>query len=116
MQVPHNAFVLVVDGRKSLFFRNEGDAEHPNLKVEHAEEHVNPRDGEQKTDAAGSARSTQSGAGAPPIALSVARFRLLAVHLVAFIRSSDDAVVLRTSVCPPATSDAAARKLLPSST
>jgi protein required for attachment to host cells len=68
MQVPHNAFVLVVDGRKSLFFRNEGDAEHPNLKVEHAEEHVNPRDGEQKTDAAGSARSTQSGAGAPPIA------------------------------------------------
>ena len=29
MQVPHNSFVLVADGRKSLFFRNEGDARFP---------------------------------------------------------------------------------------
>ncbi|WP_203311158.1 MULTISPECIES: host attachment family protein [Sphingomonas] len=68
MQVPHNAFVLVADGRKALFFRNEGDADYPNLKVEHAEEHVNPADRDQKTDAAGGASSTQSGAGAPPVA------------------------------------------------
>ncbi|WP_298093333.1 host attachment family protein [uncultured Sphingomonas sp.] len=68
MLVPHNAFVLVADGRKSLFFRNEGDAEFPNLQVEHAEEHPNPRDRDQKTDAAGAASSTQSGQGAPPIA------------------------------------------------
>lgn len=61
MQVPHNAFVLVADGRKALFFRNEGDAEYPNLKVEHAEEHVNPADRDQKTDSAGQSSSTQSG-------------------------------------------------------
>ncbi len=61
MQVPHNAFVLVADGRKALFFRNEGDADYPNLKVEHAEEHPNPADRDQKTDAAGQASSTQGG-------------------------------------------------------
>ncbi|EZP48957.1 MULTISPECIES: host attachment family protein [Sphingomonas] len=61
MQVPHNAFVLVADGRKALFFRNEGDADYPNLRVEHAEEKVNPADRDQKTDAAGSASSTQMG-------------------------------------------------------
>ena len=57
MQVPHNAFVLVADGRKALFFRNEGDSEYPNLQVEHAEEHANPADRDQKTDAAGRASS-----------------------------------------------------------
>lgn len=68
MQVPHNAFVLVADGRKMLFLRNEGDADYPDLKVEHAEEHPNPADRDQKTDAAGGASSTQMGAGAPAIA------------------------------------------------
>ena len=29
MQVPNNSVVLVADGRKSLFFRNEGDALDP---------------------------------------------------------------------------------------
>jgi protein required for attachment to host cells len=61
MQVPHNAFVLVADGRKMLFFRNEGDGEHPNLVVEHAEEHANPKDSDQKTDLAGGASSTNAG-------------------------------------------------------
>ncbi|NYD90349.1 host attachment family protein [Sphingomonas melonis] len=61
MQVPHNAFVLVADGRKALFFRNEGDAEFPNLRVEHAQEQANPADRDQKTDAAGGASSTQMG-------------------------------------------------------
>ncbi len=61
MQVPHNAFVLVADGRKALFFRNEGDAEYPNLQVEHAEEQANPADRDQKTDAAGAASSTRGG-------------------------------------------------------
>ena len=27
MQIPHDSFVLVADGKKSLFFRNEGDPE-----------------------------------------------------------------------------------------
>ena len=68
MHVPHNSVVLVADGRKLLFLRNEGDEVYPNLTVEHAEERVNPADRDQKTDAAGGASSTQSGAGAPAVA------------------------------------------------
>jgi len=68
MQVPHNCVVLVADGRKLLFLRNEGDAEYPNLVVENAQEHVNPADRDQKTDAAGGSSSTQMGSGAPSVA------------------------------------------------
>lgn len=68
MRVPHNSVVLVADGRKLLFLRNEGDDVYPNLTVEHAEERPNPADRDQKTDAAGAASSTQSGAGAPAVA------------------------------------------------
>lgn len=68
MQVPHNALILVADGRKMLLLRNEGDAEHLNLQVERKEVHENPKDRDQKSDAAGRASSTQSGPGAPPIA------------------------------------------------
>jgi protein required for attachment to host cells len=68
MHVPHKSVVLVADGRKLLFLRNEGDEVHPNLTVEHAEERINPADRDQKTDAAGAASSTQSGAGAPAVA------------------------------------------------
>jgi len=65
MRVPHDAFVMVADGRKMLFFRNEGDADYPHLVVEQAREHPNPKDSDQKTDAAGGASSTQAGANAP---------------------------------------------------
>jgi len=51
MQLRHNTLVLVADGRKALFLRNEGDGVHPNLVVEHAEDRINPPDREQKTDA-----------------------------------------------------------------
>ena len=68
MQVPHNAMVLVADGRKALFLRNEGDGEYPNLVVENAREQSNPADRDQKRDADGTARSTQTGPGAPAIA------------------------------------------------
>lgn len=68
MKVPHNAIVVVADGRKLLLLRNEGDAEHPNLQVERKQLHPNPKDADQKSDAAGRASSTQSGAGAPPAA------------------------------------------------
>ena len=68
MQVPHDAFIVVADGRKMLFFRNEGDAEHPNLQIERKREQDNPADHEQKTDAAGRASSTQSGVNAPAVA------------------------------------------------
>jgi len=61
MQIPHNAAVLVADGRKMLFLRNEGDAEYPNLVVEHGEERPNPKDSDQKTDAAGRSSSAWGG-------------------------------------------------------
>ncbi len=53
MHLPHNAAVLVADGRKMLFLRNEGDDAYPKLVVEHAEEQANPKDSDQKSDAPG---------------------------------------------------------------
>lgn len=58
MRVPHDAIVLVADGRKLLMLRNEGDALRPNLQVERKEEQENPANGAQASDAAG--RSFQS--------------------------------------------------------
>jgi protein required for attachment to host cells len=68
MQVPHDAVVLVADGRKMLFLRNEGDSAFPNLQVVDKEIHPNPKDSDQKTDLAGQSSSTQSGPGAPAVA------------------------------------------------
>ena len=59
MIVAHNSHVLVADGRKSLFFRNEGDAERMNLQMIDGEEQKNPADRDQKSDAAGRASSPQ---------------------------------------------------------
>ncbi|SMF73670.1 host attachment family protein [Allosphingosinicella indica] len=53
MRVPHNSMIVVADGAKALFFRNEGDGEHPNLVVERKDEQDNPPDREQSTDAPG---------------------------------------------------------------
>ena len=58
MQIPHDSFVLVADGRKSLFFRNEGDGAFPNLIVEEKEVDINPSHGEQASDLAGHASNT----------------------------------------------------------
>jgi protein required for attachment to host cells len=68
MQVPHDTYVLVADGRKFLWLRNEGDAAALNLKVELAEEHPNPKHSDQATDLAGGASGTQMGASAPAAA------------------------------------------------
>ncbi|RMB55250.1 protein required for attachment to host cells [Sphingomonas sp. PP-CE-3A-406] len=61
MQLPHNSVVLVADGRKMLFLRNEGDTEFPNLVVEKAQEQDNPATRDQATDSAGRASSPQGG-------------------------------------------------------
>ena len=61
MHLPHNTVVLVADGRKMLFLRNEGDAEFPNLVVEKAQEQANPATRDQATDSAGRASSPQGG-------------------------------------------------------
>lgn len=61
MQVPHDAVVVVADGRKMLFLRNEGDALRPNLQVEKkvVDKH-NPDHHEQATDLAGGAMGTRT--------------------------------------------------------
>lgn len=53
MLLPHNAMIVVADGRKMLFLRNEGDAAHPNLQVERKREQENPDNIDQRTDAPG---------------------------------------------------------------
>ena len=63
MQVPHNTFVVVADGKKMLFFRNEGDADYPKLEVERKREQENPADRDQKTSEAGRTFDASGGAG-----------------------------------------------------
>jgi protein required for attachment to host cells len=63
MQVPHNTFVVVADGRKMLFFRNEGDSEFPQLQVERKQVQENPADRDQKTDGPGRTFDASGGAG-----------------------------------------------------
>lgn len=53
MQIPHDGYVLVADGRKMLFFRNEGDEAYPNLEVVSAAEQKNPKTAEQGSDQPG---------------------------------------------------------------
>ncbi len=63
MQVPHNTFVVVADGQKMLFFRNEGDAEFMKLEVEGKREHEVPADRDLKSDDAGRTFDASGGAG-----------------------------------------------------
>ena len=61
MRVPHDAMIVVADGRKMLLLRNEGDATIPNLQVEKKviDKH-NPDHNEQATDLAGGAMGTRT--------------------------------------------------------
>jgi protein required for attachment to host cells len=61
MRIPHDALVLVADGRKSLFLRNEGDEEFLNLVVEGRRAHADLEDREMKTDAPGRAMNQVGG-------------------------------------------------------
>ena len=63
MRVAHNSVIVVADGRKSLFFRNEGDGAFPNLQVERKEIHENPAHHEQASDTAGQAMNVIGGHG-----------------------------------------------------
>jgi len=38
LKIPHHAWVIVCDGRKALFLRNDGDEKFPNLRTERVEE------------------------------------------------------------------------------
>ena len=64
MHVPHNSVVMVADGAKMLFFRNEGDGTYPNLQVVDAEQQADGRDREIKSDQAGRASSGGNHGGA----------------------------------------------------
>ena len=54
MHIPHGAMVMVVDGRKRLLFRNEGDEVYPKLEVVEHEEKVVPAREDFATDEPGS--------------------------------------------------------------
>lgn len=62
MPIPNNALVLVLDGRKMLFFRNQGDENQIDLRTEAHDEREDRKDSEIKTDLAGAA-GTPAGAG-----------------------------------------------------
>lgn len=51
--LPHNALVLVADGRKWLLLRNHGDEARIDLRTEWHEERSDAKDSEIKTDLAG---------------------------------------------------------------
>jgi protein required for attachment to host cells len=55
LAIPHDAFVLVGDGRKALFLRNHGDARFPNLRAERVFVADNPRSSDQGSDQPGRA-------------------------------------------------------------
>lgn len=54
MGIAKDTLVLVTDGRKMLFLRNEGDSEYMNLTVERHAEREDAPDRELSTDAPGS--------------------------------------------------------------
>src|SRR4051794_5378894 len=58
MPLPHNALVLVADGRKMLFFRNHGDEGQIDLRTESHDARKERRDREIKTDAPGTVRQS----------------------------------------------------------
>ena len=53
MPIPNQALVLVTDGRKLLFLRNEGDENQIDLRTEAHDRRYDRKDSEIKTDAPG---------------------------------------------------------------
>ena len=63
MPLPNDALVLVVDGRKLLFFRNHGDENQIDLRTEAHDEREDRKDRELRTDAPGTAATRFSSGG-----------------------------------------------------
>ena len=53
MALPHQALVLVLDGKKMLFLRNEGDQNQIDLRTEAHDHRQDRKDSDIKTDAPG---------------------------------------------------------------
>ena len=62
MTLPNNTLVLVADGRKALFLRNQGDEQQIDLRTASHREREDRKDSDIKTDAAGRS-SRPAGAG-----------------------------------------------------
>jgi len=58
MPLPHNALVLVADGRKMLFFRNRGDENQIDLRTESHDARQDRKDRYFKTDAPGTEKQS----------------------------------------------------------
>jgi protein required for attachment to host cells len=58
MPLPHNALVLVADGRKMLFFRNHGDENQIDLRTEAHESRKDRKDRDIRTDAPGTVKQS----------------------------------------------------------
>lgn len=58
MPLPHNALVLVADGRKMLFFRNHGDENQIDLRTESHGARKERKDREIKSDAPGTVKQS----------------------------------------------------------
>jgi protein required for attachment to host cells len=76
MPIPNRALVLVVDGRKMLFFRNQGDENQIDLRTEAHEEREDASfDRELKRDAPGTAAGGSSGGQAQRPAMEETDFK-----------------------------------------
>ncbi|MBL0934805.1 MAG: host attachment protein [Rhizobiaceae bacterium] len=53
LKIEHDAWIVVADGEKALFLRNEGDATYPNLQVFRQMHDDNPATRDQGTDRPG---------------------------------------------------------------
>ena len=58
MALPNNALVLVIDGRKMLFFRNHGDENQIDLRTEAHDERTDAYDRDIKSDAPGTVQQS----------------------------------------------------------
>jgi protein required for attachment to host cells len=56
--IDHDAWVMVGDGQKALFFRNEGDSTYPNLEIVEVLHHGNPSTSQQGSDRPGRTHSS----------------------------------------------------------
>ncbi len=64
MTLPHNALILVADGRKALFLRNRGNGRQIDLHTAAHSEREDRKDSDIKTDAAGQSPAP-AGSGLP---------------------------------------------------
>jgi protein required for attachment to host cells len=64
MALPHNALVLVADGKKMLFLRNHGDQNQIDLRTEAHDEREDAYDRDMKTDGPGNAPVLKASGGA----------------------------------------------------